>query len=69
MPLQSRPYAPSPEKCCNRCVFGRGPHAPWCESDHIAKGLDLSEKLNREIKRDFHGAFSRSQITRRRARA
>jgi hypothetical protein len=27
--LMSRPYQPG-EKCCERCVFGRGEHAEWC---------------------------------------
>jgi hypothetical protein len=28
--LTSRVYAPNPEKCCERCVFGRGVHAEFC---------------------------------------
>jgi hypothetical protein len=31
--IQSRPYKPDPEKCCEACVFGTGLHAPWCEYD------------------------------------
>jgi hypothetical protein len=28
--LTSRPFRPSPEKCCEACVFGKGEHADWC---------------------------------------
>jgi hypothetical protein len=28
--LNSRPFHPDPEKCCEACVFGTGLHAPWC---------------------------------------
>lgn len=28
--LISRPFAPDPTQCCERCVFGRGRHAEWC---------------------------------------
>ena len=27
--IQSRPY--HPQAACERCVFGSGEHAPWCE--------------------------------------
>jgi hypothetical protein len=25
-----RQYNPNPDVCCERCVFGRGPHSSWC---------------------------------------
>lgn len=28
--LQSRPYKPNPQLCCEACAFGRGEHAEWC---------------------------------------
>lgn len=28
--IQSRPY--KPEQCCERCAFGRGKHAEWCQT-------------------------------------
>jgi hypothetical protein len=43
--LTSRPYRPDPEKCCEACAFGRGPHAAWCYSeegytdDTVAEGI------------------------------
>lgn len=36
--LQSRPYKPNPDVCCEACVFKGGPHALWCEK---AKPGDL----------------------------
>lgn len=27
---RSNPYRPSPDACCEACVFGRGEHAEWC---------------------------------------
>ncbi len=33
--LVSRPYKPDPGKCCERCVFGRGEHAEWCEKGKL----------------------------------
>lgn len=29
--LQSRPYDPDEDECCERCVFGTGHHAEFCE--------------------------------------
>ena len=29
--FSSRRYQPSADKCCERCVFGRGEHAEWCK--------------------------------------
>lgn len=31
MPIVSRPYAPSRSMCCEKCTFGSGEHAKWCE--------------------------------------
>jgi hypothetical protein len=31
MTIQSRPYQPNPEKCCEACCFGGDDHSPWCE--------------------------------------
>jgi hypothetical protein len=31
MSITSRPYKPDSAKCCERCVFGSGEHAEWCE--------------------------------------
>jgi hypothetical protein len=28
--LNSRPFRPDPQQCCDRCVFGGGQHADWC---------------------------------------
>lgn len=28
--LQSRPFHPDPEKCCEACVFGGAAHAQFC---------------------------------------
>lgn len=36
--IRSRPY--STASCCERCVFGRGEHAEWCQSKAIAAYLD-----------------------------
>jgi len=35
--LNSRPYNPSPEKCCEACIFGTGEHAEWCKVPAWAK--------------------------------
>ncbi|HUX19351.1 MAG TPA: hypothetical protein VMV63_09230 [Acidithiobacillus sp.] len=29
--IQSLQYDPNPALCCERCVFGTGEHAGWCE--------------------------------------
>lgn len=36
--FSSRVYKPDPQKCCERCVFGTGEHAEWC--DRPLKGSD-----------------------------
>lgn len=36
--ITSRPYHPS--QCCEKCVFGRGEHAEWCE-----EGRELAEMV------------------------
>lgn len=33
--LNSRPYRPSKHHCCERCVFGTGKHAEFCERKRI----------------------------------
>ena len=33
--LQSRPYKPDPEQCCEACAFGRGKHAAWCQKETV----------------------------------
>ena len=33
----SRRYQPDPEKCCERCVFGRGQHAEFCQHIEAVK--------------------------------
>ncbi len=30
--ITSRPYRPNPEMACERCCFGRGPHATFCHA-------------------------------------
>jgi hypothetical protein len=30
--IVSRVYQPNPAYCCERCVFGRGQHAEWCQA-------------------------------------
>lgn len=37
--ITSRPFKPSPDKCCERCVFGRGEHADWCKRSHDVEAL------------------------------
>jgi hypothetical protein len=57
--IQSRPYKPNPDVCCERCVFTTGEHAPWCQS--LGHQLDIAfeqlrqtaQKLNREYDRMF----------------
>lgn len=31
--IQSRPYLPDAEMCCEACVFLHGLHAPWCDKN------------------------------------
>lgn len=42
-PIKSRPYGAAPQ-ACERCVFGRGEHAEFCQvqlvADHIKKSLN-----------------------------
>ena len=66
--LMSRPYAPSTEKCCERCVFGSGPHAAWCQSDNarIERGTDCFDRTAEELARDFNGIFTGTRTAPRR---
>ncbi len=42
--LTSRRYNPSPEHCCEACVFGRGEHADWCWiCPRCGKAVDLRD--------------------------
>ncbi len=29
--LNSRPFRPDPQQCCEACVFGKGEHSEFCE--------------------------------------
>lgn len=33
--ITSRPYHPDPQMACERCVWGRGEHAEWCDNYKI----------------------------------
>lgn len=39
--LQSRPFRPNPEQCCEACVFGSGVHEPWCPQETCRLYLEL----------------------------
>ena len=45
--LVSRVYSPDPEKCCEACVFGRGPHAAFCPVSNDAAFEDADARLGR----------------------
>jgi hypothetical protein len=45
--LVSRVYQPDPEKCCERCAFGRGPHAGFCPASNDAAFEDADARLGR----------------------
>jgi hypothetical protein len=62
--LMSRPYAPSTEKCCERCVFGTGPHAAWCERAN-ARNRNV-DRTAEELARDFNGIFTGTRTAPRR---
>ena len=34
--IQSLQYDPNPALCCERCIFGTGEHAGWCEMTAMA---------------------------------
>ena len=34
--IQISGYHPDPAKCCERCCFGTGDHAPFCEKRQTA---------------------------------
>lgn len=60
--LQSRPYKPETEKCCERCVFGTGAHASWCDVWRAAlQRTYLRSKQANEamLHQDYDHAFSR----------
>lgn len=40
--LQSRPFRPDPQKCCERCCFGRGSHAAWCVVGHAVEAFTVA---------------------------
>jgi len=43
--LQSRPFRPAPDKCCERCVFGRGDHAHWCKRSAVSIVVDADGNI------------------------
>ena len=56
--IVSRPYNPDTENCCERCVFGRGAHADWCEKragqlqeigDFVHRGRVAQEEVDKII--------------------
>jgi hypothetical protein len=42
--ITSRPFAP--KMACERCVFGRGEHAEFCEV--VLRGLTFMDALDRD---------------------
>lgn len=46
--LISRPYRPSPKMCCEACVFGRGPHSPWCEKLIVFDGAKAYDEAGKD---------------------
>jgi hypothetical protein len=44
--IQSRPYKPDSNKCCQACAFGTGKHAEFCESKALTKLL--ADAMGRE---------------------
>jgi hypothetical protein len=52
--LVSRPYNPDPDHCCERCVFGTGQHAEWCEvriREFLRRGRVAQEEVDQIIER------------------
>ena len=47
-PIVSRPYRPG-ENCCERCVFGSGEHAVWCEEFGPWAKIDLAKIQNDSV--------------------
>lgn len=47
--LTSRPYKPDPEKCCERCAFGRGNHAIWCAETQLNDKIRQSEADHKAV--------------------
>ena len=45
--FSSRRYQPDKEKCCERCVFGRGEHAEWCGEPRADKACARDEPLEK----------------------
>lgn len=57
-PIQSRDYRPNPEFCCEACVFGRGPHAEWCEKQkHAAETRKKMRAAAKKLNDDFSPEF------------
>ena len=59
----SNPYRPGP-LCCEKCVFGRGEHAAWCEarlqpapkpSIALEWSISQAEERARQIEDEFPG--------------
>jgi hypothetical protein len=49
--IVSRVYYP--EKCCEACVFGRGPHAEWCRFRHCPEcGVTVTKSMCPEFPAD-----------------
>lgn len=48
--IVSRPYQPDPKQCCEACVWGRGPHAEWCQ---------LFRQLQREAVAEYFADLKR----------
>lgn len=59
--LQSRPYKPNPQQCCERCAFGSGKHAEFCESlvaeagRALRRAADLAKIISRAYDAEFSG--------------
>ncbi len=51
-PIKSRPMFHS--TACERCVFGRGEHAEWCEQNVRPWVVDLMQKRLEDALYEYH---------------
>jgi len=67
--LTSRPFRPDPQQACERCCFGSGYHAYWCELGEpawIESMVRLPEII--KLQRDYNEALSLQNKAVKRAR-
>lgn len=43
--IQSRPFKPDAEMCCEACVFGRGEHAEFCTNPEVLYARTIDEQM------------------------